>query len=342
MSFSAISRRRFIGGLGLVAAGLLVPARFADPTVRRGSRMLMGTRIGIVAEGMHPGETDHALTAAFEGMARLEKLMSRYRGDSTVAALQRAAGRHAVAVAPEVMAVLLRARSVSELSGGAFDITVGAYDGWRFEGGGSAAPAAEALRRQRALVDYRDVVLDERRGTAYLGRPGMRLDLGGIAKLPILQAGLQILRHHGIVNAMIDGGGDVLTLGRLQERPWRVGIRDPLHPELLLGVLEMNDGVVASSGDYERFFERDGRRYHHILDPRTGYPSSGLRGVTLVSRGSADLNGLGAAMMVMGADAMPALTAGAGAPEALAVDAAGHLRLTAGFDLRTTLRFSKA
>lgn len=332
MRAPAISRRRFIGGIGILAAGLLMPARFADPAVRRGSRLLMGTRVGITASGTHPGETLRAIEAAFAGMSRLEGLMTRYREDSTVAVLQRAAGRHAVVVDPAMMAVLQRARQVSELTAGAFDITVGAYSGWRFDGDG-AVPAPESLQRQRALIGYRDVLLDERQGTAYLNRTGMRIDLGGIAKLPILQAGLQVLRSHGIADAMIDGGGDVLTMGQLQGRPWRIGIRDPLRPDALLGALEMNDGVVASSGDYERFFFRDGRRYHHILDPRSGYPSEGLHGVTLVSRG-ADMNGLGAAMMVMGSGRGRQLLEGCGAVEGLMVDAAGHVRLSPGLVLQ--------
>lgn len=333
MRTRAISRRRFIGGMGILAAGLLMPARFADPAVQRGSRLLMGTRVGITASGLHPGETLHAIEAAFAGMLRLERLMTRYSADSAVAALQRAAGREAVAVMPEMMAVLQRARQVSESTAGAFDITVGAYAGWRFDGAG-AMPADGTPQQQRALVNYRDVLLDERQGTAYLNRTGMRIDLGGIAKLPILQAGLQLLRSHGITDAMIDGGGDVLTMGQLQGRPWRIGIRDPQRPGMLLGALDMNDGVVASSGDYERFFIRGGRRYHHILDPRSGYPSEGLHGVTLISRGSAEVNGLGAAMMVMGADRGRRLLGDNGALEGLMVDAAGQVWLSPGLALQ--------
>lgn len=333
MSACSINRRRFLGGLGVVAIGLLLPADFADPGVRRARRMLMGTQLGIVAQGVHPAETDFAIAEAFREMARLERLMSRYREDSQVSELQRAAGRHPVDVAPEVMAVLKRAQQVAVLSGGAFDITIGAYADWDFNPATAAMPSARQLESQRALVDYRDVELDVAGRRAYLRRPGMRVDLGGIAKLPILQAGLRVLQQHGITNAMIDGGGDVLTLGELQGRPWRVGIRDPQHPQVLLGTLELNAGVVASSGDYERFFVREGRRYHHVLDPRTGYPAEGVRGVTLVSRGGADLNGLGAAMMVMGADKSRSFLAAQHAVDGLTVDAGGHLWLTAGMPL---------
>ena len=140
-----------------------------------------------------------------------------------------------------------------------------------------------------------------------LKRAGMRLDLGGIAKLPILQAGMAVLKWHGVRNVMINGGGDVLTAGSLQGRDWRIGIRDAHAPERLLGVVAMRDGVVASSGDYERSFERHGRRYHHILDPRSGMPTQGPHGVVLVARGIDEVNGRGAALMGAGAAQRDAL-----------------------------------
>jgi thiamine biosynthesis lipoprotein len=227
--------------------------------------------------------------------------MSRYRPDSQISALARGAGRDPVPVAPELMAILESAKRMSIRSQGAFDITVGAYAGWDFDPAHSRIPGADELAFERQLVDYRDIVLDRQRGTAYLRRPGMKLDLGGIAKLPILQAGLQVLQRNGYRNAMINGGGDVLVSGQLQGRNWRVGLRDPRAPERLLGVVALSDGVVASSGDYERCFVRNGQRYHHILDPRTGEPSQGPHGVTLVASRQEAVNGLGAAIMVAGA-----------------------------------------
>ena len=163
-------------------------------------------------------------------------------------------------------------------------------------------PAAE-IAQELPLVDYRQLVLSEKNSTAYLRRRGMRIDLGGIAKLPILQAGMRVLKDHGIHNAMLNGGGDVLVSGQLQGRDWRVGLRDPRAPERILGTVALSEGFVAASGDYERFFLRDGRRFHHILDPHTGQPTNGPHGVALIARTLEDINGLGAAIMVAGADA---------------------------------------
>lgn len=163
-------------------------------------------------------------------------------------------------------------------------------------------------------------MLDEQAGTAYLARQGMALDLGGIAKLPILEAGMRVLRQQGVSNALINGGGDVLVMGQLQGRPWRVGLRDPRAPERLLGALSVEgQAVVASSGDYERYFFVGGKREHHILDPRTGYPTVGVHGVSLLARDVAQVNGLGAAMMVQGPQGGKALVARQPGVEALVV-----------------------
>jgi FAD:protein FMN transferase len=118
--------------------------------------------------------------------------------------------------------------------------------------------------------------------------------------LPILNAGMQQLKAHGVDNVMINGGGDVLVNGTLNEHPWRVGLRDPREPSKVIGEVAMTQGFIAASGDYERYFMYQGRRLHHVLDPKTGYPSLGTRGVALVSDKLDDINGLGTAIMVGG------------------------------------------
>lgn len=295
-------RRRLLAGLPLLATALFLKPALADPRVRQASRSLMGTRVDITVQARSGDISEAAMAAAFNEMARLSDLMSRYRVSSAASALHLAAGLQPVAMAPEMMRVLKMARHMSERSQGAFDITVGAFHGWSFDPAQTIIPDAAEIARELPLVNYRDLILDEKSANAYLRRRGMRVDLGGIAKLPILQAGMQVLKRHGIADAMINGGGDVLVSGQLQGRDWRVGLRDPRAPERIVGVLDLNEGFVAASGDYERCFVRNGRRYHHILDPKSGQPSLGPHGVTLVSRKLEDINGLGAAIMVAGAE----------------------------------------
>lgn len=296
-------RRRLLAGLPLLATALFLKPALADPKVRQESRTLMGTRVDITVQSGNVDDSGLAMTAAFAEMARLSDMMSRYRLSSAVSALHLASGLQPIVIAPEMMSVLKMARHISERSQGAFDMTVGAFNSWNFDPAQPSIPDAAQIARELPLVNYGDLVLDEKSSSAYLRRRGMRVDLGGIAKLPILQAGMDVLKRHGIGNAMINGGGDVLVNGQLQGRDWRVGLRDPRAPERILGVLELNEGFVAASGDYERSFVRDGQRYHHILDPKTGQPTHGPHGVTLVSRKLEDINGLGAAIMVAGAQA---------------------------------------
>lgn len=265
----------------------------------RDARPLMGTVVELTAEGPSEERLRAATAAAFAEMSRLSAMMNHYEASSAVSEINRAAGLRAVRVPPELLEVLRMAQAVSRRTNGAFDVTIGSLSGWRFRADDPAMPSPAELRAQLPLVDYHNLSVDERKSTAFLQKPGMRIDLGGIAKLYILQAGLRSLAQDA-ERALVNGGGDVAAWTASGARPWRVGVRDPRAPGELAGVVEVSRGFVASSGDYERYFERGGVRYHHILDPRTGEPARGAHGVTLVGERLEDVNGLGVAIMVLG------------------------------------------
>lgn len=343
----------------VLGAGLLLPALPAAlvhaampgaatsqrPVWRqRADRALMGTTVRLVAETDDPARAaalPEALDHAFARMAGLAALMTHYEATSGTGAIALAAGLQAVPVAPPLMAVLQQAQALAARSGGAFDITIGAAGQWRFDDPARLPrPEPTQVARSLPLVGWQGLRLDARAGTACLARRGMRLDVGGIAKLPILAAGLHALREAGVTRALVNGGGDVLAISPpaqhargQQASPaatwpaWRVGVRDPARPEALIGVLALHGGVVASSGDYERCtVDARGQRWHHVLDPRSGRPSAQAHGVTLLARtpqgpaGSdatagldeavARVNGLGAALMVLDERAGRALLAG--------------------------------
>ena len=327
-----LSRRRFALVLPLLGAATWAAPGLARATgPQRASRDFMGTRVDIVADGGDARSLQAAIGLAFDEMQRLEALLSRYQEDSVVRRIGQAAGRRPVAVSPEVMAVLVNAQQVWRDSAGAFDPTVGALSAWHFESGQQAVPAAAEIAAELRHVGARHLQLDARAGTAWLAEPGMALDLGGIAKLPILQAGLRVLEREGVANALINGGGDVLVNGRLQGRPWRVGVRDPRAPDKLLGAIALEGfGIVASSGDYERGFVAQGRRLHHVLDPHTGWPTTGVHGVALLARDVAAVNGWGTALMVQGMQAAPAWSARHPGVAVLAAGADGTLWQSSG------------
>lgn len=295
----------------------------------------MGTRVDLTLQGNDSATLVAAAESAFTEMTRLADMMSRYRVTSALSAINLMAGLQPVSVPPELLRVLLMAYQVAQASGGAFDATVGSLRDWDFSPEHPSIPSAQQIAAQLQLVDQKaGLVINEPAGTVYLTQRGMQLDLGGIAKLPILQAGLRQLQSRGVTNAMINGGGDVLVRGQLNGRPWRVGLRDPRQPSQLLGVVSLTQGFVAASGDYERFFMYQGQRFHHILNPKTGYPTHGPHGVTLISEQLDLINGVGAALMVAGAAVGRTRIARTPGLDALIVDADRSLWLSPGMAQR--------
>jgi thiamine biosynthesis lipoprotein len=316
--------------LPLMACGLVVAPVQAGADVYQESRVLMGTRLDLSLPGSDARMLANAADAAFVEMRRLADMMSRYRSTSVLHAINLSAGLQAVPVPPEMLLVLRMAVQASAASDGAFDATVGALKDWDFDAAHPAVPTARQIAAQLPLVDAKGLILNEKAGTAYLTRRGMRLDLGGIAKLPVLQAGMRQLQAQGVNHAMLNGGGDVLVNGQLNGRPWRIGLRDPRQPEQLLGYVALSRGFVAASGDYERYFMHQGKRLHHILDPVTGYPTQGPHGLALISDELDAINGLGAAIMVAGAGVGQARLAKLPGVDAMIVDADKTLWLSPG------------
>jgi thiamine biosynthesis lipoprotein len=298
------------------------------------TRPLMGTAVQVIAEGPDEAALRAAAERAYREMNRLSDMMNHYDPRSVVSAINDAAGKRPVAAPSELLEVLAMAQRMSQRSGGAFDVTVGGLRGWRFRRDDPRLPDGDEIRAQLPLVNWKNLVLDERAKTAQLARAGMRMDLGGVAKLYILEAGARVLERAGVERAMLNGGGDVVAVGRAGAPPWHVGVRDPRAPEKLLGVVELARGFVASSGDYERFFERAGRRYHHVLDPRTGYPSEGPRGVTLLNERLEAVNGLGVVIMVLGKREGVRLVEATPGLDALIVDRDGAVWLSPGMQKR--------
>jgi thiamine biosynthesis lipoprotein len=310
--------------VGLLVLLIIIPA--VEAARVRDARPLMGTAVELIAEGPDESMLRAASEAAFRDMQRLAQMMNHYDSSSVVSKINAAAGARPIPVPPELAEVLEQARRVSQRTAGAFDVTIGGLSGWRFRPGEERVPSQSEIAAQLPKVDYRKLQSD--RTTAFLKEKGMRMDLGGIAKLYILEAGRRVLEARGVTRALINGGGDVVA--HSDGTPWRVGVRDARSPERLLGVVTLVRGCVATSGDYERFFIREGRRYHHILDPRTGYPAEGAHGVTLVGPGAEAVNGLGPAIMVLGRAAGEKLIADAPGVEGVIVGRDGEVWMSHG------------
>lgn len=266
------------------------------------SQFLMNTYVSIRAFG---AGAQAAVGAAFDEMRRVEGLMSRFVPTSDISRVNQAAGADPVRVSDETFMLLEKAQECSQLSGGAFDITIGpVVDAWGFGTDSPHVPDQGALAKATALVNFRAVGLDPVAKTARLAVPGMSIDLGGIAKGYAGDRAAAVLREHGVEHALIDAGGNIVAVGtRPDGSPWHIGIRDPrgTSPTDTIGpVVEVRDRAVVTSGDYERFFMEGRRRYHHIFDPKTGMPATRAESATVIARDSLDADMLSTAIFVLG------------------------------------------
>ena len=266
------------------------------------SRLAMGSELRMTAWTADEAAALSAFEAAFGDFERLDGLMSVWR-DGDIQRVNAAAGQHPVRVSADVREVLHVARQVSDWTGGKFDVTFGALSGlWKFDHDqDNRIPDPQEVRRRLALIDYGAVDVDDRAGTVFVRREGMRVHLGGIGKGYAVDRAVDTLRRAGLSNFMIQSGGDLYVVGRRGERPWRVGIRDPRGPaDRSYAALDLSGGAISTSGDYERFFMNGGRRYHHILDPDTGEPARGCRSVTIVAARSTLADGLATGVFILG------------------------------------------
>jgi FAD:protein FMN transferase len=310
----------------VLAAWLLLGRGGGSEQDVRQSRILLGTLVEIQVPRADEGARE-AVAAAFAEMARIEALMSPHVPGSDVARLS--GGPGPLEVAPETAEVLALGLEIARGSDGAFDLTLGRLkDLWDLEGEQPQVPAAEAVAEALRGIGPEALRLEGR--LVHKREPQLAVDLGGIAKGYAVDRAVELLRRAGVTNASVNAGGDLRLLGSRGERPWRIGIRHPRSADELLTTLEVSDRAVVTSGDYERYFEADGRRYHHLFDPRTGFPAGAARSVTLVADSAMLADGLGTAVFVLGPERGLALLARYPQVEALIVDAEGALHQTPG------------
>lgn len=325
--------------LALVGLGaVLAAARMLSHEPRtagslRDQRGLMGTVWQI--EVVHDGRVEAARMAidqTYKELNRIETVMSEWRPDSPISAVNNAAGKSLVEVPAELRAMLERSIAFSKASDGLFDVTWrGMRHIWRFDDG-FRIPNRADVDKARALVNYRDILIQGNR--VGLARLGMSIGLGGIAKGYAIDRAAASLAAAGFANFMIDGGGDVLVKGMKAGRPWRLGIQDPRQPRgTLLGSVAMTDGVLVTSGDYERFRMAGGKRYHHIIDPRTGWPGDRCQSVTVIAPNAEQAVVLAKVVFLLGPEKGLALSESQGVP-AMVIDVQGKRRWNKQFEPR--------
>ena len=301
----------------------------------------MGTEMKVTAWTADDARADSAIAAVFGEFDRLDALMSVWKEGSDVVRLNAAAGEHAVPVSPETREVLGVAHQISEQTDGAFDVTFAALSSlWKFDDQDKdgSVPDRREIQRRLPLINYRDLVVEDGVGTALLKRKGMRVNLGGIAKGYAVDRGVDILRKNGLRDFTIQAGGDMYVGGKRGDRAWRLGIRDPRGPaDRIFAALDLTDGTFSTSGDYERFFMKEGHRYHHIIDLRVGEPAALCRSVTLVTERAVVADALAKAVFILGPDEGMALIERTPGVQGVIVSAKNEISISSGLRGRLTV-----
>ena len=284
----------------------------------------MGTEVSVWLWHEDEAEGRRLIDRVFEEASRINELMSTYIEASRISEVNRNAAREPVYAGTELLTLVERALDISELTHGAFDITydsVGQHYDFRERQRPDDATIDEEVRR----IDYRLVEVDRVASTIRFLREGVRINLGGIAKGYVVERGVDILRVAGVEHAIVTAGGDSRTLGDRRGRPFMIGIRDPRRDGEVAISVPLEDEAISTSGDYERFFDEDGIRYHHILKPSTGTPAEGVHSATVFGPDAVMTDALSTSVFVMGVDEGLRLVATLPDYESIVIDAQGRI-----------------
>ena len=301
--------------------------------------LAMGSSLHLTAWTSDRTAAETAFDETFAEFERLDARLSVWRDGSDVLRVNAAAGAQPVPVGEDFREVVAIARQIGEWTEGKFDVTFGALsDVWRFDHDqDNRVPSPEQIADRLPLINFRALVVDDRAGTAFLQHRGMRVHLGGIGKGYAIDKAIAIFRRHGLKDFMIQAGGDLYAGGRRGDRPWRLGINDPRGPGGdSFASVEVTDSTFSTSGDYERFFMKDGVRYHHILDPDTGQPARGARSVTILSDRAVLADGLSTGVFLLGPEKGLALIERLPGVEGVIVTSENRVLVSSGLNDRLT------
>jgi len=282
--------------------------------IYRKSKILMDTFVTITVVSNSENSAGKAIDNAFSEMERLEKLSNFFSSESEVSRINKNAGISGVRVLPDILDMLNKAIMVSEKTEGSFDVTIGPvislYDFHK-----KIKPEESVIKKNLSLVNYRYLIINRDKSTAFLKKKGMLIDLGGISKGYAADKAVETLKRNGINSGLVSIAGDIKAFGLKPDgKPWKIGIRNPRIPpnpplvkggkggfsDDIMATLELKDMAISTSGDYERFFIIDGRRYHHLLSPRTGYPAQKCQSVSVITKEGAFTDAFATGVFILG------------------------------------------
>lgn len=286
--------------VGIISLFAIYRARSVLPLYPPASRFMLDTLVEITVAARDERRAHDAVAAAYEEIRRIEALLSRYHPESQIYTINKHAGERAVEVDRETARIVRRSLQYAELTHGAFDITIGpVIDLWGIGTEHERVPSVAKLQAVLEYVDYRKIEIRGEQEIRLLS-PGMKLDLGGVAKGYGIDRAIDVLQRHGITSALINAGGDIRCLGTKPDgTPWRIGIKHPRESGIL-GVIQLEEMAVATSGDYERGFFQNHIRFHHLFEPHTGTPARGSQSVTILAKTAEFADVFATAAFIMG------------------------------------------
>ena len=283
----------------LIVFSLFYPFSLCAEVWVSAQQSVMGTLIRAEVSARDQMAGERAIAQVFDEMHRIDRQMSPYKPRSELSQVNRLASRSPVSISTELFGLLQRSVEVSVLSAGSFDITY-ASAGKLYNYRQAKGPTATELIKVLRAINYRHLQLDSQAVSVYFKQPGVSIDLGGIAKGHAVDRAIARLQAIGIEHAMVAAGGDSRFIGQRDGGPWVIGIKDPRQRDAVIARLPLTDLAISTSGDYERFFIRDGERFHHILNPSNGTSAKGLRSVSVLGPEATMTDALATAVFVMG------------------------------------------
>lgn len=265
--------------------------------------LLMGSRFEVVVVDRNDLAAQRHIQAAIAEIKRIEQLISSWDKNSQTSAINRQAGIKPVMVDTELIQLIERSNRVSKLTQGAFDISFGSIDKsiWHFDGSLKKLPDAATAKKAVRLIDFRNIVIDKVNSTVWLKNKGMRIGFGAIGKGYAAEKAKALLQKRGVKNGIINAGGDLAAWGNQPNgKPWTIGIANPNFKNQAFARLAVKNQAVVTSGNYEKFVIIDGKKYTHIIDPRTGYPVTGLKSVTIICPNAELADALATSVFVLG------------------------------------------
>lgn len=304
-------------------------------------RILMDTLVAITVVSDSKDNAEKAIDAAFSEIEYLEKLSNHYSPDSEITRINRNAGISEVKVSHDILKLLEKALYVSENTEGAFDVTMGPvialYDFHK-----KIIPDDGMIKKNLLLVNYRDIIINRDRSTVLLKRKGMLIDLGGIAKGYAADKAAETLKKQGVRSGLVAVAGDIKAFGLKPDgKPWKIGIRNPDSGDKeddIMATIELEDMAISTSGDYERFFLSGGKRYHHLLNPKTGLSSQECRSVSIITKEGAYTDAFATGIFILGPGQGVKVLDKLGF-EGMIIDSQGKSHLTQG--LRKKIEFKR-